>query len=678
MKGHAGKILRVSLANKEIKTIETKRYEDWVGGNGLATAIWFDLVKDKAISGFDPRNTLVIAPGFFAGTLVPAASRTEMVGVQVQSYPTEWFTRSNVGGRFAPMLKYAGYDAITVEGVAESPMWISIVDGEAELKDARGLWGLDAYETQRTIFREVSGAKGFGGWLETGEGKRTTQRPAVLAIGPAGENKSRIASVTHDASCAFGQGGFGGVWGAKKLKAISAWGSGSVDVAEPEELIKARLWAERSYGTDFDDPKIIPWMEFITSHFSGYLGHQWAPFDAHRPYSCIGCHLACKPRTASGFSNEAICVVASIYQWFDIGKHGAVTYISGKASDLLSRLGVNAFEARSGLIYIKNLYDKGVLGKGKAIDTDLPFDEMGEVKFFEEYLYRLAHRVEIGDALAEGFPRAAERWGRLEEDLKSGLHPAMFWGYPKHYDARTEVYWGYSSIVSGRDINSHDFNVPSYRVGTQYVDKPFVTAEQVASIIAEKCAPFNDPLMMDFSDENIYSEHMAKTTAWLLYYSFFWKQTCGLCDNAFADFLNPYGADGKGITPEGERRFFKAVTGKDLGFAGGIELGRKIWNLNKAILVLQGRHRDMEELSPYVYSMPSGETCKMPARENGKWVYKDMSSRVLDRKKFEEWKTKYYELEGWDSKTGWPTRKTLEALGLKHAADELEKRGKLP
>ena len=51
---------------------------------------------------------------------------------------------------------------------------------------------------------------------------------------------------------------------------------------------------------------------------------------------------------------------------------------------------------------------------------------------------------------------------------------------------------------------------------------------------------------------------------------------------------------------------------------------------------------------------------------------------TFDRQKFEDWKTKFYELEGWDTKTGWPMRKTLEELGLKNVADLLESKCKLP
>ncbi len=171
---------------------------------------------------------------------------------------------------------------------------------------------------------------------------------------------------------------------------------------------------------------------------------------------------------------------------------------------------------------------------------------------------------------------------------------------------------------------------------------------------------------------------MAKTTAWLMYYTLFWKQTCGLCDNAFADFVNPYGPNNRGITPEGEVRFFKAVTGIDLSFTDSMEVGKKIWNLERTILVLQGRRRDIERFPEYIYTkFTKHDQYIMPVIENGKWIYKNVVNRTLDKEKFEEWKTIYYNLEGWDPKSGWPTIKTLYDLGLKKVADELEKHEKL-
>jgi aldehyde:ferredoxin oxidoreductase len=67
----------------------------------------------------------------------------------------------------------------------------------------------------------------------------------------------------------------------------------------------------------------------------------------------------------------------------------------------------------------------------------------------------------------------------------------------------------------------------------------------------------------------------------------------------------------------------------------------------------------------------------MPAKKKGRWSYRPLKRRRHDREKFEAWKTAYYQFEGWDPKTGWPTRKTLESQGMGNVADELQKYGRL-
>jgi len=67
----------------------------------------------------------------------------------------------------------------------------------------------------------------------------------------------------------------------------------------------------------------------------------------------------------------------------------------------------------------------------------------------------------------------------------------------------------------------------------------------------------------------------------------------------------------------------------------------------------------------------------MPGKENGKWNYYGYSWRTLDRDRFDEFKTRFYRLQGWDENSGYPKRSTLEALGLDYVADELERKDKI-
>lgn len=722
MNGYTGKILRINLTDKKASTIETEKYMKWIGGHGIGSAIFFDLVRDKTIDGFNPRNVVTIMTSPLTGTMTPGgASRTEIQGIGVQTYPLGWFTRSNIGGRFGPMLKYAGWDGLVIEGKAGHPVWIDIRNQNVRFRDAEGLWGLDTWESQKKIWKLVQDNPISGSWSEIGEGEacgRTTQRPAVMAIGPAGENLGRIAAIIHDAGNASGQGGFGGIWGAKNLKAISVIGTGGVEVNDPFELLEARAWAKKNYMFNIEDPSKIdaehsllgdPTVRSAMSMAASPLPIVfWHRRKESRPQACIGCPAGCRARNDTGLGNESACAETIIYAYPDMKKqsrlwvriacsiietafdenaasffalsYGESSDIAYAATDLCQKLGINAYEVWRGIPYLRALHKKGVLGPGRQIDCTLPFERFGEFAFFEELLTQMAYRKGIGADLAEGLVRASEKWGRLEDDLTSGLLPCPYWGMPDHYDPRYQVEWGYGSILGDRDINEHDFNLLYWMptIASLKGEDPRVSAEEVSQIFSRKMIPFeNDQKMLDYSDENIYSEHFVKLVAWHRYYTRFWKQSALYCDFLFPDFLNLQTKDKQGMLGKGEQRFLNAVTGKSMDFRDGIDLGRKIWNLDNAIWTLQGRHRDMVHFAPYVYKRSLEPSAYMPGMEDGKWKYINVEGRYLDKKKFDEWKTLYYEFEGWDPQTGWPTRKTLEFLDLKEVADELEEKGRV-
>jgi len=362
---------------------------------------------------------------------------------------------------------------------------------------------------------------------------------------------------------------------------------------------------------------------------------------------------------------------------------------------MVQKYGANVYPIYLILRYLVALNEMGVLGPGMTIDTDLPFDELGSVRFLEILLRKIVNGEDIGLDLRDGVVRAAKKWGRLEQDLKSGLLQFPYWGYPEHgYDGRGSLEWGYGSILSDRDINEHGLNTPVYWYHERYKESEgghttlglpslgeggfAMPLQEVVERWAEKLIPFEgDPYMLDFSTENMYSEHIAKLVAWHRYYSRFWLQGIGYCDWAFPDFVNSYAPDKVGMSPEAEPRFYNAVTGKNISYRDGMEIGRKVWNIQNAIWALQGRHRDMVKFADYYYEQPIGRPYPAPVFVNGQWTYADMADRKIDRDKFEDLKTIYYSIEGWDTKTGWPTRSTLEGLGLRKVADELQSKGKL-
>jgi aldehyde:ferredoxin oxidoreductase len=693
MNGYAGKILRVNLTERQTSTIPTSDYEDWGGGHGMGSAIFFDLVKDKTIDGFDPANVVTIMTSPLCGTLVAAAGgRTEVQGIGVQSYPIGWFTRSNFGGRFSPMLKYAGWDGIVIEGQADEPVWIDIRDEDVHIRDCAelSLWGTDTWECQQRIWSHVGGEEGYGDWreLDTGKGSAlTTQRPAVLATGPAGENLSRVACLIHDASNASGQGGFGAVFGSKNLKAVSVIGTGSVDIHDPKALLATRLWHKQNYAFDLDGLKATTSSyQFQDPPVPLALWAQGRPQTGQRPQACLGCHSGCRARYKDAAGNEASCFASAFYP------DAKTLDIQRAASDLINRYGLNAPEMIWGLTYIGILAQTGELWAGDIPECRLDFEQYGSQEFVEQFVRMVAYGDDgqgndsrFGQDISGGFVRAAEAWGRLQQDLNSGILAFPYWGLPVHKEPRAQVYWGYGTLLGDRDINEHGFDwlkLMVYVVGPEAMEG---TAAGIVKAMTDKMVPFEgDMEMLNFSESNIYSEHMAKLVSWQRYYTRFWKQSMLFCNNRWPDFLNVYSPDTLGATGFVEPEYVKAVTGKDLSFEEGIELGRKIWNLDHAIWTLQGRHRDMVHFVDNIYDqqplfpVDAGiDNVHLPGKEDGKWGFYGYSERTLDKEKFDEFKTRFYELQGWDPATGYPTRAALESLDLGYVADELEDKGKL-
>jgi len=683
--GYVGKILYLNLTDGSTKIIPTSDYEKWGGGHGIGSALFFDLVKDKTIDGFNPDNLVTIMTSPFSGTLTPSASgRTEVQGIGVQAYPIPWFTRSNFGGRFSGMLKFAGYDGLAIHGKADKPVWINIINDKVTIEDAKTLWGLDTHETQEEIWATVTGSKDARDWWELSakrDGGRSTQKSAVLCIGPAGEKKNRNACLLHDAGNAAGQGGFGGVFGSKNLKAISVIGTGSVPVADPAALFATRLELQKRFGYNVDDPTLespVPGQSLygIIEGHPGYATLTWGASadQPARPQGCMGCFKNCRNNFASGLANGNQCV-EGLY-WSASG----VLSEQMAATTLLDKMGINVYDVFYAHGWLHGLYKQGIVGPGKQIDSNLPWEKYNTYAFIEAFTKAIAYGTDIGKDLADGVARAAKKWGRWDIDTSSGALNMPQWGFSEHYDPRLEVEWSYGSVFGDRDINEHGVNwhvhwMPLVRGA--FKQDPLLSAEALATAIA-KATGQNDPKGYDYSAEGVYSDAKIEAVAWHRHYTRFWKQSLGMCDWAWPMLINyNAGEDHEGATPSFEPRLYKAVTGNDLTWEASLELGRKIWNLDKAIWVLQGRHRDQEVFTNYVYDVPTVAPYPLPVFENGAWSFGTNVGRKLDRAKFEDVKTRFYKLEEWDSTNGWPTKAGLGKLGLDNVAAELDKAGKL-
>ncbi len=214
--GFKGKILRVNLSNKEIKTEELR--EDWakkfIGGRGYGTRIIIEEINPK-IDPLSEENKVVIATGPLDGTLAPSSGRTMVI---TKGALNGAIACSNSGGHFGPALKHAGFDMIIIEGKAKEPVYLWINKGKAELKCAKDIWGKLVDESDK-LLRE-----------------NTHPLAETMEIGPAGEKLSLIANVMFNGHRAAGRTGVGAVVGSKNFKGIAVRGNEEVKVAEPEKV----------------------------------------------------------------------------------------------------------------------------------------------------------------------------------------------------------------------------------------------------------------------------------------------------------------------------------------------------------------------------------------------------------------------------------------------------------
>jgi aldehyde:ferredoxin oxidoreductase len=217
--------------------------------------IWDEVPLDT--HPYAPEAKAVIATGPFTGTTVPCAGRTNI------SFLTN-YTRAysicdaHMGGHWAAYMKYAGYDAIIVEGQSPTPVYVKIEDGNVSFVPAGHLWGKGTFETNKTVMEEC--------------GPEFTS----MAIGPAGENLVN-QSIVHTSQGNAGGGGIGAVFGSKNLKALACRGTGSIPIANPRGLADlTNYMLEDILGATNNHPVPAlaqPWARWTNTTMPFWQGH---------------------------------------------------------------------------------------------------------------------------------------------------------------------------------------------------------------------------------------------------------------------------------------------------------------------------------------------------------------------------------------------------------------------
>ncbi len=212
-----GKLARINLSTGEIKVeqLDMELATKFIGGRGLGTKMLYD----EGVATVDPLsedNKLIYITGPMTGTASPTAGRYMVV---TKSPLTGMIASSNSGGVWGAKLKYAGWDALIVEGKASEWTYINVVDDKIELLSAKDYVGMMSEEADEKLKEAHPGCH-------------------VLNIGPAGEHLSLLAAIMNDKDRAAGRSGVGAVMGSKNLKAITV--TATAKVVEPFDAAKLK------------------------------------------------------------------------------------------------------------------------------------------------------------------------------------------------------------------------------------------------------------------------------------------------------------------------------------------------------------------------------------------------------------------------------------------------------
>lgn len=410
--GYQGVILRVNLTEGTIKK-EALNIDDaykFIGGRGLGTKIFMDEVNPK-IDPLSIDNKLIFMTGPLTGTATPTGGRYMVI---TKSPLTGTIACSNSGGYWGAEFKFAGYDSIIIEGKAEKPVYINIVDDVVEIKDASAIWGKVVGETT-TILEELHGKKA-----------------RVATIGPAGESLSKMSAIMNERGRAAGRSGVGAVMGSKNLKAIVVRGTSKVNVNDPEKLKEAfsKSMAKikengvtgqglPTYGTAvlvniLNENGVLPTNNFQESYFDKadeISGETMAEKYLKRKDPCYRCPIGCgryiqvDDIEGAGPEYETLWGFGS-----DCGVSDLAAIL--KANYWCNEYGLDTISTSSTLAAAMELYQKGYIKKEDLGDG--PELTWGNAEAVIEWTKRMGQGAGLGAKMAEGSYRLCESYGAPE------------------------------------------------------------------------------------------------------------------------------------------------------------------------------------------------------------------------------------------------------------------------
>jgi len=614
--GYSGKILRVNLSNDKISIEHPEEifYRKYIGGEGFVAYYLLKELKPN-IDPLGPENKLIFATGPITGVSIAGAGRNS---VGAKSPLTNGFGESEVGGYWGPELKRAGFDAIVIEGKAKNPIFIWIKNGNVKIRDAGHIWGKTTGEAQKIITKELD-----------------DKLVHISQIGSGGENLVRYACVINDLRSAAGRTGMGAVMGSKNLKAVVVRGNKRLKVANKEKLRELR----NSFSNDY----LKYYKEYFSHGTGGGVMEMFASmgnlptrnFKAGgigsaktldpqinkeeidlKMETCFACPIKCKKVVQikepwvvdpeyGGPEYETLAAFGSNCGIYDLK---AVC----KANELCNKYSIDTISTGMSISFAMECFENNILNESDTGGIILKF---GNSKAMIQMIEKIAKREGLGDILAEGVKRAAEKIQNGSQEF--AIH------------------------VKGQELPMHEPRLKQ-GLGLGYTISP-TGAEHMHNLHDTVIA--NEGSIANFNTFGILTplrlDDLSAKKVQALIYQMNW---CALGNALVMCYFVPW-------NPFEQTEIVRAVTGWNTSTFELMKIGERIMNMTRIFNLREGFTSDDDRL-PDRFFQPHTSGA--------------LAETSIDLKNFSEAKKIYYEMMGWD-KNGVPSKIKLDELDISWA-----------
>jgi aldehyde:ferredoxin oxidoreductase len=623
--GYNGKILHVDLTKGDLTVEEPNEafYRKYLGGSAMGMH-YILREMPKGTDPLGPENVLTLMTGVTTGAAISGQSR---INANAKSPISGGIGDSQGGGFFPAELKFAGFDGIVIKGKSPKPVYLAIIEGKAELRDAAHLMGKKTGEVEDILHQEVD------------------PKAEILQHGPAAEKGVLFSSLLSMSNRHNGRTGMGLVMASKNLKAVVARGRKKVSLADPKALAALNKTGPKILPDNPDMPGLaaegtatvvlfqntigsLPTRNYNEGQFEDcedISGARMVETILKERDTCYACVVRCKRvvevkegayRSEPRYGGPEYETIGTFGSYCGVKDLAAIA----RANQVCNEYGVDTIACGATIAFAMECFENGIIGKEQTGGLELKY---GDPDAMLQALDAIVN-VEgpLGEVLSQGSERAAQIWGNGADEFLITVKGSEA---PAHMpQAKRSLGLIYAVNPFGADHQSSEHD-PYYEEGVADLN-----------LNRLKLIGLGDPQPgYSLTPEKVRFAYLTE-----VFYSML--DSLELCQFVFGPAWTLYG-------PAETVEMVRAVTGWDITVEELMAVGERRLNLFRMFNAREGLDRKDDKLPKKFFKQLQGAG--------------PTAGIALTHAEIESALDEYYRLAGWTN-NGIPTQQTMERLEI--------------